>query len=133
MPKLTEAQRAKVRCVLEVHQRIRQSFEDRQFISQHCHFCNWASNGRTFDEALEANRHHQAAHPEQAEYNAVELTISELQASFHDHDCTMASCTCKCGCTEGPFCDIIFNGGPLCAACLVRSNRGHAECGKLNA
>ena len=128
MPRLSDEQRARLDRVNEVHQRIRQSFEGRQFTSQHCRFCNWSSNGRTFEEAMDANRQHEATHTEQVEYDSTHLAVSEIVASLHDHDCQMALCTCKCGCTQGPFCIILF--GPLCSVCLVRSNRGYPECGE---
>ena len=83
MPKLSDEQRESVNRRLAVHARIRAAFEGRRYVSQYCFFCNWASNGLTLDEAAEANQKHEDAHPEIAEYDRAEISLQELQDSFH--------------------------------------------------
>lgn len=131
MPRLSDDQRASVNARLALHERIRESFKGREWRSVHCYLCNWASNGRTFEEA-QANdeRHKQENHAaEDAEMKATEIPLPELRDSLHDHECVRERCICICGCREGPFCTLIF--GPLCSVCTVRDGRGDKEHGKL--
>ena len=127
MPKLSDEKRADIERRQAIHQRIMDSFKP-NYMSQQCHFCGWASNGLTIDEAIAENTRHEASHPEAAEYDAANLSIKEIIACLHDHDCEMIKCQCKCGCTVGPFCAIPF--GPLCSYCTTRAGRRDNEHGK---
>ena len=60
MPCLTPEIRQSINARLAVHERIRSSYKDRQYMAMHCWLCNWASNGLTPEEAEEANRKHEA-------------------------------------------------------------------------
>ena len=130
MPKLDPDKRASIEGRLAVHQRIMDSFKDKQYLAQHCHFCNWASNGLSLDEAIAENRRHEEMDhaTEVAEMQATYISMSELGDSFHDHECEMALCQCRCGCQSGPFCHTIM--GPLCGNCMIAAGRGHDEHGK---
>ncbi len=128
MPKLDAAKRKSIDDRLALHKRLRDSFEGREYVSQHCHLCNWASNGLTLEEAIEANRKHEDTHPETAQIEATGISLKEIRESLHDHDCQMEYCICKCGCHDGPFCTICF--GPLCSSCSVRAMRGDDEHGE---
>ena len=133
MPRLDDAVRESIDSRLARHQAIRDSFKGRIWVSQSCRLCNWASNGRTLDDAVKANhRHQQRQHgAEMAALEESRVSAPELRASFHDHDCVMENCACKCGCTEGPFCILVL--GPLCSVCLVRWGRGNDEHGEKGA
>ena len=129
MAKLDDGTRKSIDERLAIHARIHKSFEDNQWTSQHCCFCNWASNGRTLEDAIEANQEHiKVEHQaEKAEMEATAIPIGELRASFHDHDCDQQLCICRCGCREGPFCVLVL--GRLCIPCTVREGRGDSEHG----
>lgn len=131
MPKLSDDKRKSIAERQAVTERIRKSFEGMQYTAQCCRFCNWASNGLTLDEARKANREHERIHPEQAEFDANLLSISEIPQMLHDHDCDMQKCSCKCGCQDGPFCILVF--GPLCSYCAVRDIRGDDAHGEQEA
>ncbi len=129
MPRLPEDQRQFVNTRIARHQQIKETFKGRQYTSQHCHLCNWASNGQTLDDAVTNNREHEAAHPEWAEWVAATIPAQDLLDSIHDHDCDMRNCVCKCGCQQGPFCILIFGG--LCSVCQIRDQRGDESHGNL--
>ena len=122
MPELDSEKRKSINERLALHEELRGHYKDRQYISQHCHLCNWASNGLSFEEALEANKKHEATHPETAQIAMSEIGIDEIRDSLHDHECQMAYCNCKCGCHAGPFCTLVL--GPLCSVCSIRVMRG---------
>lgn len=128
MPRLTDKERKSINERMALQVKLLESFKGRQFVSQHCRLCNWASNGRTLEEAIKANKEHEATHPEIAQFRETELSPSELVASLHDHDCQLEFCACKCGCQSGPFCVLV--DGPLCSACQVRESRGDKEHGE---
>ena len=130
MPKLDAEKRKSINERLALHEELRKSFEGRTYFTQHCHLCNWASNGLTFDEADEENQRHEATHPETAQIRVTEIDLWEVLLSLHDHDCQMALCSCKCGCQEGPFCVLVL--GPLCSTCSVREMRGDSEHGETH-
>ena len=94
---------------------------------QHCHLCNWASNGLTLHEAIVINRGHENSDPEWLEMQATVISTEEIVASIHDHECNMVTCACKCGCGVGPFCDVM---GDFCSVCTVRAGRGDGEHGE---
>ena len=129
MPKLDDATRKSIDERLAIHDRICKSFEGNQWISQNCFLCNWASNGRTLNDAIEVNQEHvKAEHPvEKAAMEETEIPLDLLRASFHDHDCDRQLCICRCGCQEGPFCVLVL--GPLCGICTTRAGRGDSEHG----
>jgi hypothetical protein len=122
MPLLDPVQRESVNQRLALHQELAARFQDRQYTSQHCYWCNWASNGLTLDAAVAANREHEATHPENAENEASEIPLDELVAALHDHECQFADCVCICGCRESAGCILVF--GPLCGVCAIRGIRG---------
>lgn len=130
MPRLTDAQRDSINrrsaATDEVRKRNRAL---PQYYSQHCNFCNWASNGQTIDEVIAANSQHiQEQHAaDMAIIEANRLELNEIPASLHDHECEKALCRCKCGCDAGPFCILV--GGPLCSVCQVREGRGDDDHG----
>lgn len=128
MPKLTDEQRTRINERLALHKRIRKTFEGRQYASQYCYLCNWASNGLTLDEAIEANDAHVKTHPEDAEMKVTSIPMNELRDSLHDHDCVYAKCVCKCGCQTNVGCVLVL--GPLCSTCLLRAGRGDSEHGE---
>jgi hypothetical protein len=127
MPELDEAKRQSINARLAKHKEIEEGFKDKQYTSQNCRFCNWASNGLTLDEAIAKNREHERAHPEYEEFEANLLDFQEIRDSLHDHECKMELCSCKCGCKSGPFCTLVF--GPLCSYCTIREGRGDDEHG----
>ena len=129
MPKLDEAVRRKIEERIAMHDAIRQSFKGHQWMSYSCYLCNWASNGRTFDEAYALDKEHiHKEHPvEDAQMRVHQVPMGEIIASLHDHDCTEVYCSCICGCTEGPFCGLLF--GSMCSVCVVRDGRGDKEHG----
>ena len=127
MPKMTDEQRTFVNERLALHERIRASFKGREYTSQYCYLCNWASNGLTLDEAVEADAIHVKTHPEDAEMKATRIPMGELRDSLHDHECVYASCTCKCGCQDSAGCTLVL--GPLCSTCLVKDGRGDSAHG----
>lgn len=131
MPKLSDDQRQSIKERLSRTKAITDSFKGRQWTTQHCGLCKWASNGRDLDMAVAASRLHEVMeHPESmAILESNRLSASELPTAFHDHDCVEAMCACRCGCQEGPFCILGF--GPLCSSCTVRADRGHDECGEV--
>ena len=108
----------------------RQEIEAAQprYVQQQCRLCGWASNGLTLEEASKANRQHESNHPEYEEWVNTAIPLAELVQAIHDHDCQMADCQCRCGCTEGPFCHLTF--GPLCSVCSVREIRGDTQHGE---
>lgn len=124
MPKLPDDQRQSIAARLAAARAVREQFEGHYFFTAQCGLCNWASNGVSPDDANAGSRDHQARMhaQENAILEANRLSMAEIQASFHDHDCVMATCRCICGCEDGPFCHIIL--GPLCGACMLSSNRG---------
>lgn len=126
MPRLSNEQHKRIIEARDVQERILRSFVSRQYMSMNCRFCNWASNEHTPDLAIEANRNHEATHIEKVEWDAHLLPGSLIMASFHDHDCQMGLCSCRCGCKEGPFCSLTL--GSLCSTCYLqkcRENTGH--------
>ncbi len=131
MPFLTEEERTLVNTSLETSKRIRDSFADRQYASQHCRLCGWASNGLTFDQALEVSRSHEQTHPEYAEWTSSAIPIGLLQRSMHDHECQTAPCACKCGCIDSAGCIVGVFAGPLCAVCSIRTGRGDTDHGRV--
>ena len=127
MPNLNDGKRQSINERLALHKELYGHYKDRQYISQHCHLCNWVSNGLTIEEAIKANKEHEATHPETAQLAATQIGVGEIRDSLHDHECQMAKCACKCGCQVGPFCTLVF--GPLCSVCSVREMRGDHEHG----
>lgn len=128
MPILDNETRKSISERHEIHQRIYGSFKGHYYVAVHCNLCNWTSNGLTLDEAVRANKVHKRIHPEEAQLDATEISPEEEIAFLHDHECNMVYCNCKCGCHEGPFCDIL---GTLCSVCVVRDMRGDKEHGKI--
>lgn len=128
--KLSDAERYSINRRLKRHQEIYDVFKGSRYTSQHCRYCNWASNGLNLDRATAEDRAHiQAMHAvEDAEIQATEILLSELQRSLHDHDCQIADCACKCGCKQSAGCILLF--GPLCGVCTIRENRGDNEHGE---
>lgn len=122
MPLLDPDRRKSIDERLALYQTIKEQFKDRQYFSVYCYLCGWASNGLTLEEAGQVNCEHVATHPEDATIKATQIDIADLRDSFHDHDCTEISCSCKCGCRSGPFCGLVL--GNLCSYCLVREGRG---------
>ncbi len=130
MSELTNAKRKSINDRLAVRIRIRDSFKDRQYVSQNCSLCSWASNGKSLDEAIAANQEHMSTvHPnEERALRESEVSPEEMVESVHDdHECQMARCVCTCGCSQVPFCMLVF--GPLCSTCFVREIRGDREHG----
>ena len=127
MPKLTDQERESINSRLRAHEAIMSRFRDKQYVSSCCRFCNWASNGLTLDEAWDANQKHEKTHQEYDEWETTEISLRQLQRSWHDHDCEMGLCQCKCGCRQGPFCHTVL--GSLCGVCLIREQRGDSEHG----
>lgn len=129
MPKLSDERRAKVEDSITRRAAILKAVrEQAYYTAQHCHFCNWASNGLTREEAVAGNKMHEATHPEYAEYMALQLPVQELLSAMHDHECDLRECACKCGHPpDGKFCILVL--GPLCSVCLTRANCGDSEHG----
>jgi hypothetical protein len=127
MPKLDDAKRQSIDARLAKHKEIMDKYKGKEYCSQSCRFCNWASNGLTLDEAIAENEKHERTHFEYDEFEANMIGIDEIRDSLHDHECKMELCACKCGCKVGPFCTLIF--GPLCSTCMVREGRGDDEHG----
>jgi len=127
MPFLNDDKRQSINSRITRHNEIMKVFENKQFTSQYCRLCNWASNGLTLDEAIQENGKHEATHPELTGLDATLFDFDEIRVSLHDHECKMELCACKCGCKEGPFCTLVF--GPLCSVCQVREMRGDCEHG----
>ena len=125
--KLDDKKRQSINERLALHEELRAHYKDRQYMGQQCHLCGWTSNELTLDKAIEANKKHEATHPETAQIAATEIGMDEIRDSLHDHECVRAKCACKCGCQEGPFCVLVF--GPLCSVCTVREMRGDDEHG----
>ena len=136
MPKLTDAERESIDARYDIHERIRAEFDapGRQWTSQHCYLCNYASNGHDFDEAIAADAAHiQAEHAaEDAEMQATTISVREARASIHDHDCELRVCVCLCGHGESSGdtlgCILVF--GLLCGYCTVRAGRGDRDHGE---
>jgi hypothetical protein len=85
-----------------------------------CSYCGWASNSRGgMEKALAANAAHERRHPEFKEPESLENWLDAMHA---DHDCAPGPCVCICGCRCDAGCSALF--GPLCATCLIASNRG---------
>ena len=45
-------------------------YKDRHYAHVSCRLCDWVSNGKTLEEAIEENDKHEATHPETEEYQA---------------------------------------------------------------
>ena len=130
MPKLTEEQRKSIKDRLDRHERIRHAYDGKRYISQSCYLCNWASNGASLDEAIEANHQHISGHHavEDREMRETAIPIKELTQSLHDHDCEHAICACICGCKNDAGCILVL--GPLCSTCHLRAGRGDSAHGQ---
>ena len=128
MPEITSEKRAWIDGRLARRREIEDLFTE-QYMSQPCHLCNWASNGLDIELAVKANEEHQKTHPEFAEWKSLMIPMEDLVDIIHDHECQMASCACKCGCVDSPFCKLIF--GPLCGSCIIRANRGDSDHGEV--
>lgn len=128
MPILSPEERARIEAKEATQRRILESFNARRWHTVHCHLCNWASNGLTFEEAQEKNRRHEEGHPEWQEYITAILTPEEFVAALHDHECVMVFCQCRCGCRRGPFCQTVL--GPLCSTCTTREVRDDPKHGE---
>ena len=126
MPRMDLNTRARI----ETQTARRRQIEEAQprYVQIHCHLCNWASNGLTLQEASQANRQHEEDHPEYTEWTTLKVPLDEIVQVVHDHDCQMANCACRCGCTEGPFCQLTL--GALCGVCSVREIRGDTQHGE---
>ena len=122
MPELPNDQRQSIDERLAFHRELRDHYKDRKYTSQQCRLCGWSSNGLTLEEAIQANKEHEATHPETAQIEATKVSFDELRGSLHDHECQMGLCECECGCQDGPFCTLVF--GKLCSVCSVRDMRG---------
>jgi len=129
MPEITSEKRDWINRRIARRREIEDLIKPVGYTSQHCHFCNWASNGLSLTLAVEKNREHERTHPEWAEWESLEIPMEDLVDSIHDHECVKASCGCKCGCIDGPFCTLTF--GPLCSVCMIRANRGDSDHGEL--
>lgn len=131
MPEITSEKRDRINVRLARRKELEELFTSHFYMSQHCHLCNWASNGLSLDLAVKENKAHQRTHPEWAEWESLEIPMGDLVDSIHDHECQMESCVCKCGCvdsSEGKFCTLVF--GPLCGVCMIRANRGDSDHGE---
>ena len=128
MPEITSEKRDWINGRLDRRRAIEDSLTE-QYTSQHCHLCNWASNGLGLDLAVKENEAHQLTHPEFAEWASLEIPMGDLVDSIHDHECQTALCVCKCGCVDGPFCTLTL--GPLCGGCMIRANRGDSDHGEV--
>lgn len=120
MPKLDDTRRQRIKESIRVHNEIKAAFDGKRWESHHCRYCNWASNGRTFDEAMAADSAHihSEHHEEDERYRAYAISIQDIVDSLHDHDCDMVLCSCICGCQVGPYCRQV--GGLLCSDCVSR-------------
>ena len=123
MPKLTDEQRV---LIAESDRLYELAFRRSgpQYSQVQCRVCGWATNGRTFDEAVDLSRVHEyGAHPDLKTWDAYQLHLAAFPiAALHDHDCPETFCSCKCGCRRGPYCGII--GDSLCVDCVIATNKG---------
>lgn len=137
MPKLTDEQRQQIqdhdKHYKDFWDKIENKYRKHQKRHANCRICGESITTTLPNDIFEVLVKHEKTHPEYDEWIKLnsEISVNNVLAAFHDHDCVNVKCACQCGC-DTRFCVADLppeeqNKPMICSMCELYQSRGHIE------